>query len=126
MDVEKDIATMGDSDSAPFLNTSCASTEETCHETYPPSSKLQQLFRECISHPDGAPPLCELDNLERNKIQVNGMMICYHPSKSWQRSLIEKLINERGPKSQTCFKQVEEMSNILERSEGVLYPIISL
>jgi len=38
----KEIATMGDSDSAPFLNTSCASTEETCHETYNTSMQLLQ------------------------------------------------------------------------------------
>ena len=38
----KEIATMGDSNSAPFLNTSCASTEETYHETYNTSMQLLQ------------------------------------------------------------------------------------
>ena len=75
------------------------------HPDNPPSSKLQQLFRECISHPDGAPPLCELDNLEHNKIQVDGMMICYHRHLNLGNVLSYRKIDQRkGPKVSDLLK----------------------
>ena len=94
--------------SRPFVETSTKISRYLhvpYHPDNPPSSKLQQLFRECISHPDGAPPLCELDNLEHNKIQVDGMMICYHRHLNLGNVLSYRKIDQRkGPKVSDLLK----------------------
>lgn len=66
------------------------------HPDNPPASKLQQLFRDCISHPAGQPPLCELRNHERQKIQLDEMVVCYHRHKNLGNFLSYRKIDSKG------------------------------
>ena len=68
------------------------------HPNNPSASVLQQLFRDCISHPAGQPPLCELRNHERQKIQVDGMVVCYHRHKNLGNVLSYRKIDNKGLK----------------------------
>lgn len=68
------------------------------HPNNPSASVLQQLFRDCISHPVGQPPLCELRNHERQKIQVDGMVVCYHRHKNLGNVLSYRKIDNKGLK----------------------------
>ena len=52
------------------------------HPDDPPSSVIQQVFRECILHPKGDEPFCELRNQTGQKIPLERLTVCYstHPN----------------------------------------------
>ena len=66
------------------------------HPEDPPSSQLQQLWKECILSPNGEPPVYEMENWDGDKVELRQMIVAYSRPLNLRNRFSVRDISGRG------------------------------